>query len=139
MPQATIYLDNATTSFPKPPGVAEAMIRFMTDVGASPGRASYHAASESGRIMAAARLALTRLLDGGDPQRRAGVEYVNERGIDAIAAHERGLIEKLIGALAEDERFVIYGPRETERRVGTFSFTVDGLSTADAGAILDTS
>ena len=30
-----IYLDNAATSFPKPPAVAQAMLRYMTEVGAS--------------------------------------------------------------------------------------------------------
>ena len=29
-----IYLDNAATSFPKPPAVAGAMVRYMTEVGA---------------------------------------------------------------------------------------------------------
>ena len=29
----TIYLDNAATSFPKPEGVAEAMVRYLTEVG----------------------------------------------------------------------------------------------------------
>ena len=30
-----IYLDNAATSFPKPPAVAEAMAHYLNDVGAS--------------------------------------------------------------------------------------------------------
>ena len=32
-----IYMDNAATSFPKPPGVYEAMVRYATTLGASPG------------------------------------------------------------------------------------------------------
>ena len=31
----TIYLDNGATSFPKPPAVAQAMLQYMTEVGAS--------------------------------------------------------------------------------------------------------
>ena len=30
-----IYLDNAATSFPKPPAVAQAAARYLTEVGAS--------------------------------------------------------------------------------------------------------
>jgi selenocysteine lyase/cysteine desulfurase len=33
-----IYLDNASTLFPKPPQVMEAMIHYMKEVGANPGR-----------------------------------------------------------------------------------------------------
>ncbi|MDQ1276995.1 MAG: hypothetical protein QG555_34, partial [Thermodesulfobacteriota bacterium] len=36
-----IYLDNAATSFPKPPQVMEAMHHFMTEVGANPGRSGH--------------------------------------------------------------------------------------------------
>ena len=32
---SAVYLDNAATSFPKPPAVAEAMLRYMQEVGAS--------------------------------------------------------------------------------------------------------
>ena len=39
-----IYLDNAATSFPKPPAVAEAMVRYMTEVGASINRGVYGSA-----------------------------------------------------------------------------------------------
>ena len=33
-----IYLDNAATSFPKPPAVAEAMAHYLNDVGRGCGR-----------------------------------------------------------------------------------------------------
>jgi len=36
-----IYLDNAATSWPKPPCVAEAMVRFLNEVGANPGRSGH--------------------------------------------------------------------------------------------------
>jgi cysteine desulfurase family protein len=36
-----IYLDNAATSFPKAPGVAQAMAQYITDVGGNPGRGGY--------------------------------------------------------------------------------------------------
>ena len=43
-----IYLDNAATSFPKPPAVAEAMVRYMTEVGASINRGVYASAQDAG-------------------------------------------------------------------------------------------
>jgi hypothetical protein len=33
-----LYLDNAATSFPKPPAVIEAMVRYANEVGGSAGR-----------------------------------------------------------------------------------------------------
>ncbi|MCE5344050.1 MAG: aminotransferase class V-fold PLP-dependent enzyme [Eubacteriales bacterium] len=43
----SIYLDHAATSFPKAPGVAEAMTRYLTNVGGNPGRGSYAAATDA--------------------------------------------------------------------------------------------
>ena len=37
----TIYLDNAATSFPKPEGVAKAVVRYLNEVGAPLNRSSY--------------------------------------------------------------------------------------------------
>ena len=44
----SIYLDNAATSFPKPPAVAEAMLRYMQENGASVNRGVYASAQEAG-------------------------------------------------------------------------------------------
>ncbi len=43
----TIYLDNAATSFPKPEGVAKAMVRYLTEVGAPMNRSVYQNAQEA--------------------------------------------------------------------------------------------
>lgn len=62
-----IYLDNAATSWPKPPVVAEAMTRFMSDVGANPGRAAHRLAIASGRVVYGAREAVAELFHAADP------------------------------------------------------------------------
>ena len=62
-----IYFDNAATSWPKPPGVAEAMTRFLNEVGANPGRAAHRRAVESGRIVYNAREAVAELFNAPDP------------------------------------------------------------------------
>jgi selenocysteine lyase/cysteine desulfurase len=64
-----IYLDNASTSWPKPPGVAEAVLHYMQDVGASPGRSGHQLAVEAGRIVYETREALAQLFNAADPLR----------------------------------------------------------------------
>ncbi|MBN2446500.1 MAG: aminotransferase class V-fold PLP-dependent enzyme, partial [Phycisphaerae bacterium] len=64
-----IYCDNAATSWPKPDVVPEAMLRFMRDVGANPGRSSHRLANEAERIRFEARAAVADLLALPDPQR----------------------------------------------------------------------
>jgi len=64
-----IYFDNAATSWPKPPGVAEAMVHFIDDVGANPGRSAHRLAVESGRIVYGAREAVAELFKASDPLR----------------------------------------------------------------------
>jgi len=64
-----IYLDNAATSWPKPPGVLEAMIHFMQEVGANPGRSGHRLSVEAGRIVYETREALAELFHIEDPLR----------------------------------------------------------------------
>ncbi|MCC7461768.1 MAG: aminotransferase class V-fold PLP-dependent enzyme [Gammaproteobacteria bacterium] len=60
-----IYLDNASTSWPKPPGVYEFMSQFYRSTGVSPGRSGYELAIESGTLLDRLRERLTRFF-GGD-------------------------------------------------------------------------
>lgn len=64
-----IYFDNAATSWPKPPGVAEAMVHFLDAVGANPGRSGHRLAVEAARIVYGAREALAELFNAPDPLR----------------------------------------------------------------------
>ena len=66
-----IYFDNAATSWPKPPGVIEAMVHFMEEVGANPGRSGHRLSVEAGRIVYEAREALAELFNIEDPLRIA--------------------------------------------------------------------
>ena len=70
---------------------------------------------------------------------RAGIEYVTSRGISAIRTHERKLLQKLITALQDDKRFVLYGTRDVSKKVGILSLNVKGYRPAEVGAILDQS
>lgn len=66
MSQRRIYLDNAATSFPKPPGVYDAMMDFGLRCGASPGRGHYAESRQGAGVIRRCRERLHALL-GGDP------------------------------------------------------------------------
>jgi len=73
-----IYLDNAATSWPKPPVMAEAMVRFLDQVGANPGRSGHRLSIQAGRIVYAAREAVAALVHAPDPLRVAFGPNVTE-------------------------------------------------------------
>ncbi|MFC2015419.1 aminotransferase class V-fold PLP-dependent enzyme [Chloroflexota bacterium] len=83
-----IYFDNAATSWPKPPGVAEAMAHFVRELGANPGRAAHRQAVESGRIVYDAREAVCELFHAPDPLRLVWCKNVTE----ALNLALRGLL-----------------------------------------------
>ncbi len=83
-----IYFDNAATSWPKPPGVTAAMVHFLDEVGANPGRAAHRQAVESGRIVYGAREAVCELFHAPDPLRMAFCKNVTE----ALNLALRGLL-----------------------------------------------
>lgn len=62
-----IYLDNAATTWPKPPTVAEAMTRTIQKYGANPGRAGHQMAMAAGRIIWQLRERLCEHFNAADP------------------------------------------------------------------------
>lgn len=64
-----IYFDNAATSWPKPPGVADAMTRYLTEIGANPGRSGHRLAVAGARTVYEAREAIAALVNASDPLR----------------------------------------------------------------------
>jgi cysteine desulfurase family protein len=65
----SIYLDNAATSFPKPPSVYEAVQHALKEIGASPGRGAYRLAREASAIISDCREKAARLLGISNPNR----------------------------------------------------------------------
>lgn len=61
-----IYFDNAATSFPKAPGVSDAMVKFLAEDAANPGRAGHKMAVAAEQMLDDVRLKLTRFIDGDD-------------------------------------------------------------------------
>ncbi len=64
---ARIYLDNAATSWPKPPAVYDAVERALRTLGAPAGRAAYREAIEADAIVAAARRQIAALIGAASP------------------------------------------------------------------------
>jgi cysteine desulfurase family protein len=64
-----IYLDNSATSFPKPPAVTEAMVRFARECGASAGRGAYAEARRCEQILTDCRQAVAELIGAEGPER----------------------------------------------------------------------
>jgi cysteine desulfurase family protein len=64
-----IYFDNAATSWPKPPEVSRAMMHYLDEMAANPGRSGHRMAVESARVVYAAREAVAELFNAPDPLR----------------------------------------------------------------------
>lgn len=62
-----LYLDNASTTFPKPPCVPDAVARYMTYAGANIGRGGYASAYDVEDTVFETREALTELFHGPKP------------------------------------------------------------------------
>lgn len=64
-----IYLDNAATSFPKPPETAAAVYDFLIRSGANPGRSGHNMSVDAARIVYETREAVNSFFGGPDPLR----------------------------------------------------------------------
>lgn len=84
-------------------------------------------------------------LEGGTPNvlgvagMVAGLDFVEERGVDPIRHHEVQLCDRLRAALAEMSGFEVLGHADPARRVGTVAFRCEVMPASDLGAILDQS
>ncbi len=65
----TIYLDNAATTFPKPPDVIRSMLEGYECLGVSPGRGGYDLAVRAEEFVAGVRRQVRDFFGGHDPNR----------------------------------------------------------------------
>ncbi len=56
------YLDHASTSWPKPPGVIEASVSFQTSCGAAAGRGGYRSSQDADRVVQSTRRLLQQTI-----------------------------------------------------------------------------
>lgn len=64
-----VYLNNAATSFPKPPGVVNAVVEALNHMGGSPGRGGQRISKAASETVWQARQAVARLFGIADPRR----------------------------------------------------------------------
>ncbi|HET8992645.1 MAG TPA: cysteine desulfurase [Rhodococcus sp. (in: high G+C Gram-positive bacteria)] len=67
----------------------------------------------------------------------AAVRYLQDIGMDAVAAHEHELTAAALAELGDIDGLHIIGPSTPEQRGSAVSFVVDGIHAHDLGQILD--
>ena len=67
----------------------------------------------------------------------AAVRYLNEIGMDVVAAHERRLVAAAIAGLSQIPQVRIIGPADPAHRDSPVAFVVDGVHAHDVGQVLD--
>ncbi len=83
------------------------------------------------------RLEAGTLNSAGIAGMSAGLDWVLEKGLEAIHAHEMDLLAKLQDGLSQIKGVKIWGTKNLERRVATMSVTVANYDAGDVGTILD--
>jgi cysteine desulfurase / selenocysteine lyase len=84
-----IYLDNAATTFPKPPQVLQEMFENYARLGVSPGRGSYDLAAQCAEFVADVRRRVCSFFGSDDPRR----VVFGHNSTDALNTVIMGLIE----------------------------------------------
>ncbi len=92
----TVYLDNAATSFPKPPAVGARMREYVDEVGASVNRGSYEAAQQAELVTLRLRQRLCALFGFADPSH-----------VILTPGNTWGLNMLLLGALRPDDHVLV--------------------------------
>ena len=85
-----IYLDNASTSFPKPESVYAAVEEAMRRMGANPGRGSHRLAAEGEAVLGLARRRAAELMAVSDPDRIA----LTKNATEALNIAIKGLVSR---------------------------------------------
>ena len=67
----------------------------------------------------------------------AGLDWLEEHGMDKVRRHEMELMAELQNGLAEIPGVKIWGTKRLDRRVATLSITVANYDPSDVGTILD--
>jgi cysteine desulfurase family protein len=130
-----IYLDNASTAFPKAPGVAEAVAASIRELPGSAGRASHGYAIAASEKLYDVRLALGRFFGMRDPERlvftRNATEALNLAILGTVRPGDR------VVASPFEHNAVMRPLRELERRDGVVveAFPCSSGGTPDLDAL----
>ena len=86
----SVYMDNGATSFPKAPGVAEAMSRYITEVGSSVNRGAYDSAFSAENIVFETREKIAGLFNFDKPENVVFTKNITE----SLNIVIKGLLQK---------------------------------------------
>lgn len=67
----------------------------------------------------------------------AAVGYLSELGMDAVAAHEAALAQRMIEGIAQIPQVAVLGPADVADRLATVAFAVTDVHPHDVGQYLD--
>lgn len=67
----------------------------------------------------------------------AGVNFISDTGIENIRKHEILLGKKLVEGLLNNDKVILYGPKEPENRASALSFNIKKMDCSEVGFILD--
>ena len=66
-----------------------------------------------------------------------GVQWLLQRGVESIRAHDEQLCRLMLSLTEGVERLTVYGPREIRHRAGVFSVRIEGYGPADLADALE--
>lgn len=84
-----IYLDNAATSWPKPPAVYDAVDRYQREIGAAAGRGAYAAAVQADAMVNRVRKGISHRIGAGD----TGHVILTPGGTEALNLALHGFVQ----------------------------------------------
>ena len=67
----------------------------------------------------------------------AAVDYLNDVGMDTVAAHEREITAYALERLSEVPDLTVYGPKDVTKRGGAVSFSLADIHPHDLATIVD--
>jgi cysteine desulfurase family protein len=88
MSSERIYLDNAATTWPKPPEVYAAVDRYQREIGAPAGRGGYRHAQQADQIVSQARQSVARLIGAANSRH----VVFTQNGTDALNLAIHGIV-----------------------------------------------
>lgn len=140
------YLDNAATSWPKPPTVAAAVQYALVELGAAAGRGGYREAAEADRIVQQLREAIAAsLFRGAAPSGAADRVVLTHNGTAALNLAVSGLVASgflrdahVVTTAAEHNS--VLRPLEAYAQRGDLQVTIvdtDAEGRVDSAAVID--
>lgn len=116
-----IYFDNAATSFPKPQCVTNAVVHYMTQIGANPGRSGHKMAIEAGQIVFKTRKSIAALFGLRNPMH----VIFTSNATEALNTAIKGVLKKGDHAVTSSmEHNSTIRPLHKMEREGTISLSI---------------